>query len=75
MEFFGDFLKHFLEGPVDLIIYKDYIVNRRFFIYCSLATGAPDPIQGGEHSDSEHERRAEKNNTGVKLFGKQATFE
>ena len=35
----GDFLKHFLEGSVDLIIYRDYIVNRCFFIYCSLATG------------------------------------
>ena len=26
-----------VEGCVDLIIYRDYIVNRRFFIYCSLA--------------------------------------
>ena len=38
VELFGDFLKTFLEGSVDLIIYRDYIVNRRFFIYCSLAT-------------------------------------
>ena len=37
MEFLGDFLKTFLEESVDLIIYRDYIVNRRFFIYCSLA--------------------------------------
>ena len=37
--FFLDFLKTFLEGSVDLIIYRDYIVNRRFFIYCSLAFG------------------------------------
>ena len=34
---FGGFFKTFLEGSVDLIIYRDYIVNRRFFIYCSLA--------------------------------------
>ena len=27
----------FLEGSVEHIIYRDYIVNRRFFIYCSLA--------------------------------------
>ena len=27
----------FLEGSVDRAIYKDYIVNRRFFTYCSLA--------------------------------------
>ena len=27
----------FLEGSVDLS-FRDYIVNRRFFIYCSLAT-------------------------------------
>ena len=26
----------FLEGSVDLS-FRDYIVNRRFFIYCSLA--------------------------------------
>ena len=33
----GGFFETFLEGSVDLIIYRDYIVNRRFFIYCSLA--------------------------------------
>ena len=27
----------FLEGSVDRVIYRDYIVNRRFVIYCSLA--------------------------------------
>ena len=27
----------FSEGSVDHIIYRDYIVNRRFFSYCSLA--------------------------------------
>ena len=32
------FLKTFLEGSVDRVIYRDYKVNRRFFIYCSLAT-------------------------------------
>ena len=37
MEFGEDFLKTFLEGSVDHIIYRVYIVNRRFFIYCSLA--------------------------------------
>ena len=32
------FLKTFLEGSVDRVICRDYIVNRRFFlIYCSLA--------------------------------------
>ena len=38
MEFFGDFLKTFLEGSVDHIIYRDYIANRRSFIDCSLAS-------------------------------------
>ena len=28
-----DFLKHFLEGSVDHVIYWDYIMNRRFFIF------------------------------------------
>ena len=35
---FGVFFKTFLEGSVDHIIYRDYKVNRRFFIYSSLAT-------------------------------------
>ena len=36
----GGILETFLEGSADLIIYRDYIVNRRFFfIYCSLACG------------------------------------
>ena len=34
---FWEFLKTFLEGSVYHIIYRDYIVNRRFFIDCSLA--------------------------------------
>ena len=34
----GGFFETFLEGSVDHIIYRDYTVNRRFFIYCSLAT-------------------------------------
>ena len=40
MEFFGDLKKQttFLEGSVEHVINRDYIVNRRFFIYCSLAT-------------------------------------
>ena len=38
MDFLGGFFETFLEGSVDLIIYRDYIVNRRFFIYCSLAS-------------------------------------
>ena len=32
------FFKTFFEGSVDRVIYRDYIVNRHFFIYCSLAT-------------------------------------
>ena len=37
----GGFLETFLEGSVDLIIYRDYIVNRRIFIYCSLTCREP----------------------------------
>ena len=33
----GGFFKTFLEGSVDLIVYRGYIVTRHFFIYCSLA--------------------------------------
>ena len=34
------FFETFLEGFVDHVMYRDYIVNRRYFIYCSLATSA-----------------------------------
>ena len=34
----GGFFKTFLEGSVDHVIYRDYVVNRRSFIYCNLAT-------------------------------------
>ena len=37
--FFGGFFKTFLEGSVDQVIYRDYVVNRRSFIDCSLASG------------------------------------
>ena len=30
------FFKTFLEGSADHVIYRDHIMNRRFFIYCSL---------------------------------------
>ena len=33
MEFFWGVFETFLEGSVDLIIYRDYIVNRRFFLF------------------------------------------
>ena len=33
----GGFFETFFEGSVDHFIYRDYIVNRHFFIYCSLA--------------------------------------
>ena len=39
----GGFFKSFLEGSVDHIIYRGYIVNRRFFIYCSLACPSTFP--------------------------------
>ena len=34
----GIFLKTFLEGSVNHIIFRDYIANRRAFIHCSLAS-------------------------------------
>ena len=47
---FGEiFLKTFLEGSVDRVIYRDYIVSRRFFIYCSLAcSSAGSASHGGD---------------------------
>ena len=33
----GGFFETFLEGSVDHVIYRDYMVSRCFFIYCSLA--------------------------------------
>ena len=37
MKFWGDFYETFLKGSVDHVIYRDYTVNRRSFIYYSLA--------------------------------------
>ena len=34
---FGGFFDTFSEGSVDRVIYRDYIVNLRAFIYCILA--------------------------------------
>ena len=34
---FDKFFETFIEGSVDRVMYRDYTVNRRFFIYCSLA--------------------------------------
>ena len=39
MDFWGGFFEIFLEWSVDLIIYRDYIVNRRFFIYLNATVG------------------------------------
>ena len=36
MEFGGNFLETFLEGSVDHIIYRDYLVNQRFFFLFTL---------------------------------------
>ena len=38
MDILGGIFWNILEGYVDRVIYRDFIVNRRFFIYCSLAT-------------------------------------
>ena len=40
-------METFLEGSVDHIIYRDHIVNRRSFIYCSLA--CYEYVPGGTH--------------------------
>ena len=41
---FGGYFETFVEGSADHIIDRDYIANRRSFIYCSLATaGDPSP--------------------------------
>ena len=43
---YGGFLKTFLEGSIDHIIYRDYIVNGRFLIYCSLVTVSTTSSRG-----------------------------
>ena len=43
----GDFKKTLLEGSVGLIIYRDYVANRRSFIYCSLAFVARHVVGSG----------------------------
>ena len=39
----GDFFQTFLEWSVDHIIYRDSIMNRSSFIYCSLACSYKRP--------------------------------
>ena len=39
-------METFLEGSVERVIYRDFIVNRRFFIDCSLAT----EVSAGVHA-------------------------
>ena len=36
MVFGGDVFETFLEGSVDYVIYRVYVVNQCFFIYCGL---------------------------------------
>ena len=45
-----------LEGSVDHIIYRDYIANRRSFIYCSLACMSTSGMEGGTGSKGEEGR-------------------
>ena len=47
--FGGGFFKTFLEGSMDHIIYRDYIANRRSFIYCSLVFYAQQPEHRSRH--------------------------
>ena len=56
-KFWGIF-KTFLEGSVDHIIYRDYIANRRSFIYCSLAcTHCCSTLHNERSMDSLHTDR------------------
>ena len=43
----GGCFETFIEGSVDHINYRDYIVSRRSFIYCSLATASLVSISEG----------------------------
>ena len=43
---------------MDRAIYRDYIVNRRFFIYCSLATGSQAQSKRHYRSPSVHAVKA-----------------
>ena len=50
----GVFFKTFLEGSVDHVIYRNYIVNGSSFIYCNLACGIKwqdQESQSAQHRD------------------------
>ena len=47
-----DFLETFFERSVDHVIYRDYIVNRRFLIYCSLACNVQDRDDVPAHGET-----------------------
>ena len=45
------FFETFLEGSVDRVIYRDCMVNRRFFTCCSLATARKLALEAGVKHD------------------------
>ena len=49
MEFFLGFLKTFSEGSVDRVIYGDYIVNRRFFLFTVVWPVVASPNRASGH--------------------------
>ena len=59
----GGFFETFLEGSVDHIIYRDGLVNRRFFIYCCLASAIASDQQTTSKKGEGRERERERENT------------
>ena len=47
VDIFWGFFETFLEGSVDHVIYRNYTVNRRFFVYCSLACSVTALLRKG----------------------------
>ena len=70
VEALGDFLKTFLEGSMDHIIYRDYIPNRHSCIYCHLACVGTKPITNMAAPWAHGIRSKKNNNPKVFVFYK-----
>ena len=70
--FLGDLKKYFLEGSADHIIYRDYTVYRRSFIYCSLACVGTRVGLGGTGRNAWRENACKKDRQGHGARGPEA---
>ena len=74
----GGFFKTFLEGSVDHIIYRNDLVNRRSFIYCSLACSVQQqserPVDSEQYQNEYWHTYTDDERCQLRLNMRQSTF-